>query len=319
MAKVEIEVDVKDNTGEKLRALEKALDALDKAARAVKAYADIPKRVTHYVSDTAAALEEMFLALASLYSRTMPLIKEIYPEIVEFIKLFKDAMENVLYEQIPQKEVDLGVFEESLSKFKEILGEIDAYIMNMSTTKISLDVAPAIESLRKLQAEADALDLNKTLFVEVSEANANIRSVKAWLDSIPDVTVKTLLIKTVMQASPVRPFTEGADYVERRLRELPRESSFRVKVTQAVAGELSPSALGTPLGSVTAASARYSQGVVNNVTFSPSINVSAAGGTGAGASSSSSSGVTLARQVDRALADLWSTNRSALRRAMTHA
>jgi hypothetical protein len=148
----------------------------------------------------------------------------------------------------------------------------------------------AARLLGKLR-EISSISLKKRISLNVSQALSAARSVKSAIDSIPDVSTKTVILRYQTQASPVRPFSEGIEYIKRKMESLPTGSDYTMRWAQA------------PLSS--------SQSVADN-NFSPTINL-----TVSGSGAANTDGSSLARDIDRSLAELWRTNRSELRRAQS--
>ena len=149
-----------------------------------------------------------------------------------------------------------------------------------------------LETLRAL----DAVSLDKRVDLDVSGALEGARAVGQAIDAIPDTSVKTVILRYQTQASPIRPFGEGIEHIKKKMESLPTGGDYTMRFRGGA---------GSPVPS--------GPGIVDKggqVPFSPTINLTVTGSGTAGAD-----GATLARELDRALADLWRTNRSELRRA----
>ena len=156
------------------------------------------------------------------------------------------------------------------------------------------NATPAIDSI--LDAfRSGVREIEKTRRIDLDErpALAAIGSVKRAIESIPDVTYKDMVVRVKTQASPIRPFSEGMDYVEGRLRALPSGTEHTIRVRGHDAWSVQGTGPARP----------------DSYNFSPTVNLSVSGG--------GASGSGLARDIDRELASLWRTNRSELRRAVT--
>ena len=156
-----------------------------------------------------------------------------------------------------------------------------------------------VDKLREL----DSISLEKRISLDVGQALSGARSVREAIDAIPDMSVKTVVVRYQTQASPIRPFSEGIEYIKKKMESLPSGGDYTMRFGSGRGGTGSP----VPSG----------PGIVDKggqVPFSPTINLTV---TGSGAASTE--GATLAREIakelDSALADLWRTNRSELRRA----
>ena len=153
-----------------------------------------------------------------------------------------------------------------------------------------IDVSGALRAIGEVRSAVDSLSLAGAFVLDVSQALAAASAVKASIDIIPDVTVKTVVLDFKTQASPVMPFTEGIRHIRSMLESLPKEGSYTVKAS------------GLP------GRAAAGGGGARHVTFSPTINIRGAGG---------GTGGELARELDAELARLWRYRRSELRRAMS--
>jgi hypothetical protein len=106
-------------------------------------------------------------------------------------------------------------------------------IVITATNKVALDnIAAVIKKLAKLPEH-----LTKTLTIHTAVAEAAIKNVIKLMDDIPPVTIKKLLIKAKLQASPEQPFTQGINYMTDQMEGLPKESKFVVKVGGAGLGD----------------------------------------------------------------------------------
>ena len=152
-----------------------------------------------------------------------------------------------------------------------------------------------LETLRAL----DAVSLDKRVDLDVGGALEGARAVGQAIDAIPDTSVKTVILRYQTQASPIRPFGEGIEQIKKKMESLPTGGDYTMRFGSG--RQQSWGANSSP------APAQDRGGLVP---FAPTINLTVAGGGAAGAE-----GATLAREIDHALADLWRTNRSELRRA----
>ncbi len=156
--------------------------------------------------------------------------------------------------------------------------------------------------LDKLRA-LDAVSLNKRVDLDVSAALEGARAVGRAIDAIPDTSVKTVILRYQTQASPIRPFSEGIEQIKKKMEALPSGGDYTMRFGSGRGGAGSP----VPSG----------PGIVDKggqVPFSPTINLTVTG-SGGGMPGGATLARGLAKELDSALADLWRTNRSELRRA----
>ncbi len=150
-----------------------------------------------------------------------------------------------------------------------------------------------LETLRAL----DAVSLDKRVDLDVSGALEAARAVGQAIDAIPDTSVKTVILRYQTQASPIRPFGEGIEQIKKKMESLPTGGDYTMRFgAQGAQGSQNPPR-------------QERGGLVPLAPFAPVVNLSVNGGGGM------PEGATLAREIDKALADLWRTNRSELRRA----
>jgi hypothetical protein len=176
--------------------------------------------------------------------------------------------------------------------------------LNVDIPKLSSESLSSIEQdVNAMKEQFSSLDpqLDKQLTIDTTDVPFAVASVQSYLDSIPDVTVKKVIVQMYTQASPVRPFGEGMAHVRRELESLPQGQDFTLKFNrrsaQLPAGLYSGGGGGAPATTAAGAS------------FAPVININGAQG----------GGREMARDLDRELARLWRTRRSHLREAMDHA
>ena len=152
-----------------------------------------------------------------------------------------------------------------------------------------------VEALREL----DSISLEKRISLDVGQALSGARSVRDAIDAIPDSSVKTVVVRYQTQASPIRPFSEGIEYIKKKMESLPTGGDYTMKFgrfgAQGVQGGQNPT--------------RQERGGLVPP-FAPVVNLTVNGG-------GMPVGTALAREVDLALADMWRTNRSELRRAQS--
>jgi len=160
--------------------------------------------------------------------------------------------------------------------------------------EFKIDAAAAVEAIRGVAAEAAKLEASKVLTFDVSGALAGVWRIKAAIDSIPDITTKTVIIKYKTQASPVMPFSEGIRYIKEKMNSLPRGGDYIFRDRK----------VGTSSDYQTNTMVRSPR----QITFSPTINVHGA---------SDQRSVVLARELDLELARMWRYKRSELRKAVT--
>ncbi len=150
----------------------------------------------------------------------------------------------------------------------------------------------------------DAVSLDKRVALDVSGALEAARAVEQAIDAIPDMSIKTIVLRYQTQASPIRPFSEGIELIKKKMESLPTGGDYTMRFgAQGAQGGQNPPR-------------QNGGGLVPPATpFAPVVNLTVNSGGGM------SGGATLAREVakelDSALADLWRTNRSELRRAQS--
>ena len=170
--------------------------------------------------------------------------------------------------------------------------------------KASDEATPAFNSAERSASglvdtlrELDSISLEKRISLDVGQALSGARSVRDAIDAIPDTSVKTVVVRYQTQASPIRPFSEGIEYIKKKMESLPTGGDYTMKFGRGT---------GSPIPS--------GPGIVDKgglvPPFAPVVNLTVNGG-------GMPEGATLAREVDLALADLWRTNRSELRRAQS--
>ncbi len=169
--------------------------------------------------------------------------------------------------------------------------------MEITMFKLDLNTSKAIEKANHLKEVIDNIDFYRAFNIDNSQALDAIAAVRSAINAIPDVTYKDLVYRVKTQASPIRPFSEGMEYVRQKLESLPTGSDYTVRFRDSAR-------TGAPMAQA------GSGGNSSGASFNPTINLSLTGGT-------ASSGGSIARELDQGLADLWRTNRSELRRAMT--
>jgi hypothetical protein len=161
--------------------------------------------------------------------------------------------------------------------------------------RLNIDTVQAVEAIDGLGASLASIDMDKTLCLDTSAAIVGALQVKSAIDAIPDIQYKTVIVQYKTQSSPVRPFSEGMEYIRKKMESLPVETRHVIRYgSDTAAPALSP----------VPSDVRQQQAAP---VFAPAITVNAAQGQNAEA---------LARDLERALADRWRNNRSELRRAM---
>ena len=170
--------------------------------------------------------------------------------------------------------------------------------------KASDNATPAFNSaeqsasgLLETLSALEAVSLDKRINLDVSGALEAARAVEQAIDAIPDMSIKTIVLRYQTQASPIRPFGEGIEQIKKKMESLPTGGDYTMKFGPQGGGENSSTA-SFPNG----------RGLAP---FAPVVNLLTNGGGGM------PEGATLAREIDQALADLWRTNRSELRRAQS--
>lgn len=254
-------------------------------------------------------LGEFAVGLESNYSRVLSVLSEIlkgmetFNTAGDFLENLKKALESVADSNAEtQAEMAASIEDAYLKALKSIEGSVDSIQASLDDIRgaiadpfvVIVSADSAIADVDRLSSLLEGLDLQKTLTLEVDDAIAGAGAVRAAIDAIPDVSYKEVIVQYKTQASPVRPFTEGIEYIRSMMESLPRESSHTVRYSSAEG-----------------ASARTASGASTGAaSFSPSINITMAGG-------GSTDGASLARQIDAELARLWKYNRSELRRIAT--
>ncbi len=146
----------------------------------------------------------------------------------------------------------------------------------------------------------EAVSLDKRVGLDVSGALEAARAVEQAIDAIPDMSIKTIVLRYQTQASPIRPFGEGIEQIKKKMESLPTGGDYTMRIGSGRQGGPLSREAETPSSG---------RGLVPP--FAPVVNLSVNGG------GSMPEGATLAREIDMALADLWRTNRSELRRAQS--
>jgi DNA repair ATPase RecN len=246
---------------------------------------ELANKIGEFLADIPEMVQNYFDFVAKLYESIKGPLGDAVSELANKMKSLDNALDPSL-----AWEERIKILDEIVESYRNVSSEIDRLFEEVKKFKLTIDIEEAKYNIDHLDKRLQSLMLN----IDASQALAAVSAVKKRIDSIPDVSVKTLIMRVVTQASPVRPFSEGMDYVEDRLRKLPSGTDYTVRVRGHDSGK--------PLPAPTASSA--------GVSFSPTMHVHVSG---AGASS----GRALAREMDRALSDLWRTNRSELRRTMT--
>ena len=148
----------------------------------------------------------------------------------------------------------------------------------------------------------DAVSLDKRVDLDVGGALEGARAVVQAIDAIPDTSVKTVILRYQTQASPIRPFGEGIEQIKKKMESLPSGGDYTMRFGSGRQQNWGANSSPAP--------AQDRRGLVPLAPFSPTINL-----TVTGSGTASTDGTSLAREIDHALADLWRTNRSELRRA----
>lgn len=158
---------------------------------------------------------------------------------------------------------------------------------------IAAAMKAAVGEIDTLKTKSDALILtikDKYPFnVEVDEALENLKKVRDEIEAMRQLLKKDaeFNVNAFLTASPTLPFSVGVEGMAKRLQSLPTVGKFNV-----IAGGASGRSGGT-------------SSTTTNTTNSATLNASIAAGGGASA-----------KKIDRDMAALWKSNRSALKRAM---
>lgn len=192
----------------------------------------------------------------------------------------------------------------------------------LAPRSLVLDPSGALGAVGAIADAIGSLPSGRTLALDVSDALAGAGAVRAAIAAIPDVSEKTVIVRYMTQASPVRPFTEGIEYVRQKMSSLPTEGSYTVKYTSE--GKPAPGSTAMPAQPAApvvhpmtiAQAAPYPQPappvVREALTFAPVVTINAT--VGNAAHEPAEAHAALARRIDRALAELWRSGRSELRR-----
>lgn len=132
-------------------------------------------------------------------------------------------------------EVNTGPAENSVETIKASLESIPLE----TSVEALVENINALASIETVKNDLDSVpNITRDIQMEINKALDAIDIVEHRLAAIPDVTVKTLVIKTMTEASPRRPFTEGMRYIEDKIRGLPSRQSLVIDT------ELPPAGLG---------------------------------------------------------------------------
>jgi uncharacterized phage infection (PIP) family protein YhgE len=124
-----------------------------------------------------------------------------------------------------------GDFSDLEEKRKRLIEELEGVWKEMFspfTQGLSSALSEGISQIEKRLKELDSY-LLKTLTLDISQAVKAVSEVNSALASIPDVTVKTVVVQYQTQASPLMPFTKGIDHIKELMESLPGEGTYRVK------------------------------------------------------------------------------------------
>ena len=69
------------------------------------------------------------------------------------------------------------------------------------------------------------------LTVNTDEAMTAVKELKSEIDSIPDVTYKKVIIQTFTESSPIRPFSQGIEYMQEKLNSLSGRGEFTMDLS----------------------------------------------------------------------------------------
>lgn len=204
-------------------------------------------------------------------------IKDIKGQIDNWKDSWKDVIDIGDFSEL-NKELD-----KAYKELEHLLGVSIPSVMEKSETGI-------IKSLSSIEDGIKGLDpmLDKSVSLDNASALAAAGDVMAAIAAIPDVSYKQVIVQYMTQASPVRPFSEGMEYIKQKMQSLPSESAHIVKY-EGHDGQSQPSGA-----------------MSQSIAFSPVINISSAASTGRA----------MAEELEAAMADRWRYNRSELRRAI---
>ena len=106
----------------------------------------------------------------------------------------------------------------------------------------------ALSAMDLIKDKIAELPAEKKFKIDADEALRTVREVQRKIDEIPDITRKKVIVEAYTKASPVRPFSEGIDYMMERLDSLSGSGEFTVDMSNitsminayaGVAGQLS--------------------------------------------------------------------------------
>jgi methyl-accepting chemotaxis protein len=134
---------------------------------------------------------------------------------------FRDMYRILEEESIKSKEA----FEDTTSAVKQATENISK-AMTDSMTALNLEIDPsAIKGIEELNASITGLkkeiETPYAFCLDVSQAVKAVSEVNSAIASIPDVTVKTVILQYQTQASPLMPFTKGIDHIKELMESLP--------------------------------------------------------------------------------------------------
>jgi TP901 family phage tail tape measure protein len=99
--------------------------------------------------------------------------------------------------------------------------------------ELHMIVQDALDNIRIVTEMIEAIPLvtTKHLNIDIGNSLNNIELVKSRLDDIPDEIHKTLILDVKTKASPVLPFSEGMDRIEKRIDDLPIDRELLLRMT----------------------------------------------------------------------------------------
>jgi hypothetical protein len=77
-----------------------------------------------------------------------------------------------------------------------------------------------------MKSTSTVIERQRQVVIDNEQAKRAVGEVKIFLDSIPDVTYKTVIVEYKTKASPVMPFTEGMAHIREMMDSLPRGQDY---------------------------------------------------------------------------------------------
>jgi len=144
--------------------------------------------------------------------------KEISMEQLQIITSIRAALVDARKEYIELLKKPSG-----LEQANKLIKAIEENMRNVKTTaaETKSEVTMTYEEMKARFIEMNyELAKKKKLTVDTEEAVTSVQKVKSAIDAIPDVTTKTVIIETYTKSSPLRPFSEGIEYMKNKIKSL---------------------------------------------------------------------------------------------------